>query len=116
MKKSFRNVGIPDHEKLVEQIVQTGSDGFNGDTLDGVNQTFWEEGLLREHPIVIEPEVLATNFSYLAYNAMSWGYWTPGVRRVAANENKNTRDFVTPYVAMYKAVTDGKHMTHLTER
>ena len=117
MKIYFRNVGIPDHEKLVDQIVQTGSDGFNGDTLDGVNQTFWDEGLLREHPIVIEPEVLATNFSYLAYNAMSWNYWTPGARAKVFNDlDQINRDFVTPYVSLYKAVTDGKHLTHLTER
>ena len=114
LNMTFRNVGIPDHEKLVDQIVQSGSDGFNGDTLDGVNQTFWEEGLLRDHPIVIEPEVLATNFSYLAYNAMSWNYWTPGAK-VLGDLDQN-RDYVTPYVSLYKAVTDGKHLTHLTER
>ena len=30
--------------------MELGADGFNGDTLDGVNQTWWEEGLLRGHP------------------------------------------------------------------
>ena len=27
-----------------------------------------------------------------------------------------TADLLTPYVSMYKAVTKGRHMTHLTER
>ena len=73
--------------------------------MDGVNQTYWEEGLRRGHPIVMEPEVLMSNYSYLSYNAMSWGYWTPGAR-----------DLVAPYVAMYKAVTEGRHLHHVTER
>ena len=37
---SFRSNGMPDYEKLVDQIVATNADGFNGDTLDGVNQTW----------------------------------------------------------------------------
>ena len=73
--------------------------------LDGVNKTYWDEGLKRGHPIVMEPEVLMSNYSYLSYNAMSWGYWTPGAR-----------DLVAPYVAMYKAVTQGRHLHHITER
>ena len=67
----------------------------------------WNEGLRRDHPVVIEPEILMSNYSFLSYNAMSWGYWTPGAR---------TTDLLTPYVSMYKAVTRGRHMTHLTER
>ena len=100
-------MGVPDYEKLVEQIVATNADGFNGDTLDGVNQTWWEEGQRQGRPLVIEPEILMSNYSFLSYNAMSWGYWTPGAR---------TSDLLTPYVSMYKAVTRGRHMTHLTER
>ena len=100
-------MGVPDYEKLVEQIVATNADGFNGDTLDGVNQTWWEEGQRQGRPLVIEPEILMSNYSFLSYNAMSWGYWTPGAR---------TADLLTPYVSMYKAVTRGRHMTHLTER
>ena len=102
-----RSVGVPDYEKLVEQIVATNADGFNGDTLDGVNQTWWEEGQRQGRPLVIEPEILMSNYSFLSYNTMSWGYWTPGAR---------TSDLLTPYVSMYKAVTRGRHMTHLTER
>ena len=37
---SSRSNGMPDYEKLVDQIVATNADGFNGDTLDGVNQTW----------------------------------------------------------------------------
>ena len=37
---SHRSNGMPDYEKLVDQIVATNADGFNGDTLDGVNKTW----------------------------------------------------------------------------
>ena len=40
-----RNVCVADYEKLVDQIVQTNADGFNGDVMDGVNQTYWDEGI-----------------------------------------------------------------------
>ena len=67
----------------------------------------WNEGLRRDHPVVIEPEILMSNYSFLSYNAMSWGYWTEGVKYASE---------VIPYVSMYKAVTRGRHLTHLTER
>ena len=57
--------------------------------------------------MVIEPEILMSNYSFLSYNAMSWGYWTEGVKYASE---------VIPYVSMYKAVTRGRHLTHLTER
>ena len=47
-----------------------------------------------------------SNYSFLSYNAMSWGYWTEGARDSE----------VIPFVSMYKAVTRGRHLTHLTER
>merc|ERR1719315_80470 len=102
-----KNTGKPDYVTLIDQIVGSGADGFNGDTMDGVNQTWWEESVSRGHPIVIEPEILFHNYSYLSYNAMSWGYWTPGAKG---------EDEVTPFVGAYKAVTGGRHMTHVTER
>ena len=70
---------------------------------------WWDEGLRRDHPVVIEPEILMSNYSFLSYNAMSWGYWTEGARAPEPSD-------VAPYVSMYKAVTRGRHLTHLTER
>ena len=104
---------MPDYEKLVDQIVATNADGFNGDTLDGVNQTWWDEGLRRDHPVVIEPEILMSNYSFLSYNTMSWGYWTAGARDALFRPSDSE---VAPFVSMYKAVTRGRHLTHLTER
>ena len=101
-------MGVPDYEKLVDLIIATNSDGFNGDTLNGVNKTWWDEGVSRGYPLVIEPEYLQANYSFLSYNAMSWGYWGSGPYPPTTP--------ATPYVAMYKAVTRGRHMHHICER
>ena len=71
---------LPDPQQLIQHIVTTNSDGFNGDTMDGVGAAFWEEGLARGHPVVMEPEGLRTSWTPLEYNLMSWAYWTPGAR------------------------------------
>ena len=47
---------------------------------------WWDEGLRRDHPVVIEPEILMSNYSFLSYNAMSWGYWTEGARAPEPSE------------------------------
>ena len=57
---------------------------------------------------MIEPEILMSNYSFLSYNAMSWGYWGSGPYPPTTP--------ATPYVAMYKAVTRGRHMHHICER
>ena len=69
-----RNTGRSDVETLVELVVKTNSDGFNGDTMDGVNRSYWEESLRLGHPIAIEPEIMMSQVDTLAYNVMSWGY------------------------------------------
>jgi hypothetical protein len=48
--------------------------------MDGVGVSFWEEGLARGHPVVMEPEGLRTSWAPLEYNLLSWAYWTPGAR------------------------------------
>ena len=75
--------------------------------------SWWDEGLSRDHPLVIEPEILMSNYSFLSYNVMSWGYWTAGARNALFRPSDSE---VAPFVSMYKAVTRGRHLTHLTER
>ena len=75
---------------------------LTGDTLDGVNGSFWEESLLNNYPIAIEPEVMYSNYQYLAYNVMSWGYWT-----ITSPLPLNP---VVPKVSTYKAITKGNFL------
>jgi iron(II)-dependent oxidoreductase len=69
---------LEDPQQLIAHIVATDSDGFNGDTMDGVGVAFWEAGLDQAHPVVMEPEGLRSSWAPLEYNLMSWAYWTPG--------------------------------------
>ena len=77
---------------------------MNGDTMNGVNRSFWEESLLHDYPIAIEPEVLYNNFQTLAYNVMSWAYW---------EYYWGILNPVAPPVSTYKAMTNGKHLGRL---
>ena len=92
---------------MLDAIIKSNSSGMNGDTMDGVNGSFWEESLLHNYPIAIEPEVMFENFQYLSYDVMSWGYWSSWFSPLNP---------MTPPVSTYKAITHGKHLTHLCER
>ena len=65
-----------------------------------MNGSFWEEGLLKNYPIAIEPEVMYENYQYLSYDVMSWGYWTNTGPIVGLNP-------IVPKVSTYKAMTKG---------
>ena len=53
--------------------------GAQGDTMPGVNHSFWDESLLRGKPLAIEPEIMqsqAAAITGLETNVMSWGqFW-----------------------------------------
>ena len=70
--------------------------------MNGVNGSFWEEGLLNNYPIAIEPEVMYENYEYLSYDIMSWGYWT-----ISGPVGLNP---IVPKVSTYKAMTKGKEI------
>ena len=74
--------------------------------MDGVNGSFWEEGLLNNYPIAIEPEVMYENYQYLSYDVMSWGYWTNTGPIVGLNP-------IVPKVSTYKAMTKGMYINFL---
>ena len=102
-----RNTGQSDVISLIDYIAKSNCDGMNGDTLDGVNGSFWEESLLQNHAIVIEPEILFSNYKYVDTNIMSWAY-------VTSNDPEN--NFLVPPVSTYKAMAKGKHLIHICER
>ena len=101
-----RNTGQSDIESLVDLITTTNIDGMNGDTLDGVNRSFWEESLLKNHPIAIEPEGMYTYYQNISTNVWSWAYVT---------QPDPAENFFVPPVSTYKAMT-GKHLIHVCER
>ena len=40
-----RPEGEPQAATLTRLVVETGADGINGDTMDGLNASFWQGGL-----------------------------------------------------------------------
>ena len=55
-------------------LKQTGGDGFNGDTMGFVPQSFWDASKAVAHPIALEPEGGGTDEA-LDWDTMGWGYW-----------------------------------------
>ena len=39
-------------------MIETGANGINGDTMPGVNVSFWDEGILQGKAMAIEPEIM----------------------------------------------------------
>ena len=100
-----RDSGMADYEALIKLIQRVGADGFNGDTMNGVNSSYWNEAI-SEYPIIIEPETMSNENAYesdgekdLETNLWSWGYW---------------QYESAPSVAAYKALTGENGSTATT--
>lgn len=92
--------GKPDAEALAEELASVGADGINGDTLQGVSQSFQAAGQALKHPLALEPEVGLASDELLKWNAMTWGYWR--------------YDFM-PTVSRYKWL-EPRHMVNISNR
>jgi formylglycine-generating enzyme required for sulfatase activity len=68
--------GVPNWEATAALFKEIGADGINGDTLRGVPRTFREASDRIGHPLVLEPESGLDADEMLAWNNMTWGYWT----------------------------------------
>ena len=52
------------------------ADGVNGDTMDGIPEAFNRAAEKTGHPFALEPEHYPGHEEMLAWNIMTWGYWT----------------------------------------
>jgi len=92
--------GVSNWEATSRYLAQIGADGINGDTLDGMARVFRTASDKLGHPLVLEPELALGSNEMLAYNNMTWGYWT--------------YDFA-PSVSTYKWL-EPRHMVHICDR
>lgn len=95
-----RPEGLPDAEALSKELAETGADGVNGDTLEGVPYTFRKASDDLHHPLALEPELGPATDEMLNWNNMTWGYWSYG--------------FV-PTVSRYKWL-EPRHMVNISDR
>jgi hypothetical protein len=55
-----RNEGAGGYDTLTTLVTETDSDGMNGDTCDGLNVSFYAEGLLKGKGLVLEAQSMGT--------------------------------------------------------
>lgn len=94
-----RDEGESDCTALTSLLKDCGADGFNGDTMLGIPQDFYQCSLDNGYPVALEPEGWS-QYNEISWTPMGWGYWQ------------------YPYVPMvdpYKFL-DGKHMTNVCNR
>ena len=91
---------VSDAEAVARELAAVGADGINGDTLDGVPRNFVDASAKAGHKLAMEPETGLASDEMVAYNPLTWGYWT--------------YNFV-PSVSRYKWL-EPRHMVHLSDR
>jgi formylglycine-generating enzyme required for sulfatase activity len=90
-----RDPGMPYWEATAKLMAETGADGVNGDTLAGVPRAFRTASDATGHPVAFEPEVNPSSDEELAWNNLTWGYWTyPFVPMVSKSKWLETRHMV----------------------
>jgi formylglycine-generating enzyme required for sulfatase activity len=89
-------------EAAARDMKEIGADGINGDTLNGIGREYRDASDATGHVLALEPENKMDDPAVLAWNNMSWGYWTYWTNQV-------------PLVSRYKWV-EPRHMVNICER
>lgn len=92
---------MPDSQALTDVLREFGAAGFNGDTMIGVNASFFNASA----PLAVEPEEFI-QIEQLWRTKFGWGYWQ--------NDSTNAYDYV-PGVDQMRFV-EMRHMTHVCDR
>jgi hypothetical protein len=98
-----RREPLSDEDTFAKLLKQTHGDGFNGDTMDFVGQSFWAAAEKADYPLAFEPEGGGTDDA-LNWSTMGWGYWS-----YLGNAGP-------PGVDRQKFLTRGKFMTNICNR
>jgi len=69
-----RRPNSTDDVVLADLAAIIGADGFNGDTMSFIPESFWNSSVNSNNPLAIQPEGGPT-FQSVAYSKMGWGYW-----------------------------------------
>ena len=98
-----RREPLSDEDTFATLLKQTHGDGFNGDTMDYVPESFWTSAQKARYPIAFEPEGGGHDDS-LNWSTMGWGYWS------------YTANAGPPVVDRQKFLTRGKFTTNVCNR
>ena len=95
-----RAAGTSHAEATARLLADTGADGINGDTLDGIPYEYRAACDQTGHAVALEPELSPKDDAMLAFNQQSWAYWS--------------YPFV-PMVSKWKWL-EPRHMVHVCNR
>jgi iron(II)-dependent oxidoreductase len=96
-----REQGEPDWKAIARLVKETGADGINGDTYNGVPRAFFDACDELGCPVVVQPESTISAEEHLIWNVQSWG------KKVPAD--------VIPSVAKFKWL-EPRHMINYENR
>eukprot|EP01052_Picozoa_sp_SAG31_P010929 SAG31_NODE_608_length_13576_cov_23.757290_9_plen_292_part_00 len=101
-----RPEGATQAEALTQLVVSMGADGINGDTMDGLNYSFWSGGLQNGKGLALEAQSMGRRnvpegWTNVTFNVNSWA------------ENWNYQR--APLVSTFKLL-DSRHTPSITER
>ncbi|MEO7043708.1 MAG: hypothetical protein ABI091_00270, partial [Ferruginibacter sp.] len=79
-----RKIALDMPVALVKEMKETGADGMNGDTMNGVTVDFKNASDSLDYPLVFQPEIAIEDLKMVEWNTSSWGYFfnyefAPGV-------------------------------------
>ncbi len=94
------NEGVSDFDAIARELASVDADGVNGDTQEGMPAAFRKAADQTGHPLAMEPEAPLAADEMLAYDNLTWGYWT--------------YSFV-PSVSRYKWL-ESRHMVNMCNR
>ncbi|WP_229219464.1 SUMF1/EgtB/PvdO family nonheme iron enzyme [Duganella sp. BJB1802] len=95
-----RDPGLAPPDATARLMAEIGADGINGDTMNGLPQSYADAAARTGHPLVLEPELSFKDDAMLATNLHSWAYWDGS--------------FV-PLVSKWKWL-EPRHMAHVSDR
>jgi formylglycine-generating enzyme required for sulfatase activity len=72
-----RAQGEPDWNAIARLVKETGADGINGDTYNGVPRAFFDACDALGCPVVVQPESTISAEEHLIWNVQSWGKKVP---------------------------------------
>ena len=74
--------GIVGDEMLLDSLIKaTNADGFNGDTMGSIPESFFSTSEGLNHPVALEPEGGGqASLGSANWDTMGWGYWKCLVR------------------------------------
>ncbi len=92
---------------LVKEMKDLGADGMNGDTMNGVTESFKQACDELNYPLAWQPELNVSDLKMLEWNVLSWGYYWI---------SWDTQRFnYVPAVSLYKWL-EPRHQVHITDR